>query len=97
MSKIFNWGYIGLGWIAEHTVSAFAQTGQARVYAAASHTPGNAREFARRHGIPKAYTSYEEDVYKRQEYFSRAHEGADDRTGTGRTLLPGGQRMQLPG
>ena len=62
MSKIFNWGYIGLGWIAEHTVSAFAQTGQARVYAAASHTPGNAREFARRHGIPKAYTSYEEIV-----------------------------------
>ena len=62
MSKIYNWGYIGLGWIAEHTISAFSHAENARVYAAASKTPGNAKDFAKRHGIPKAYTSYEDIV-----------------------------------
>lgn len=62
MKKTYNWGYIGLGWIADHTASAFVYAEGANLMAAASQTPGKAEEFCKKFDIPKAYTSYEEIV-----------------------------------
>ena len=59
MKKI-RWGIAGPGIIAQKFVDAVERVEEAEVCAAASLTAGKAEDFARRFGIPKAYSSYEE-------------------------------------
>lgn len=60
MKKNYNWGYVGLGWIANHTVKTLQSINRVKVLACGARTPGTAKEFAEKYNIPKFYTSYEE-------------------------------------
>lgn len=51
-------GIIGSRFIAEIHAEAFKRVRDARIAAVASPTPGNADSFAKRHGVPHAYTDY---------------------------------------
>ena len=51
-------GIIGSGFVAEIHVEAFRHVPGARIVAVASPTEGKAAEFARKHGIPHAFTDY---------------------------------------
>jgi predicted dehydrogenase len=51
-------GIIGSGFVAEIHVEAFRHVPNARIVAVASPTEGKAADFARRHGIPHAFTDY---------------------------------------
>jgi myo-inositol 2-dehydrogenase/D-chiro-inositol 1-dehydrogenase len=51
-------GIIGSGFVAEIHVEAFRRVPNARIVAVASPTQGKAADFARRHGIPDAFTDY---------------------------------------
>lgn len=60
MKEFYNWGYVGLGWIANHTVKTLQSTDRVKVLACGARTLGAAKEFAEKYDIPKFYTSYEE-------------------------------------
>ena len=60
MSKV-RWGLVGPGWVAERFAEGLTYTDAAVLEAVASKTSlEEAREFAKRHGIKKAYGCYEE-------------------------------------
>ena len=53
-----RWGIAGLGQIAESVADDFPQVKGARLVAVASRSAARAQDFARRHGIERAYGSY---------------------------------------
>ena len=55
-----NWGLIGLGIQAEWLVPAFAASTTSRLVACASRTYERAQEYARVHGVERAYATYQE-------------------------------------
>jgi predicted dehydrogenase len=55
-----RWGIIGTGGIADKMVEGLSVLPEARLKGVASRTIGRAREFAHKHGVGKAYGSYEE-------------------------------------
>lgn len=57
--KPLNWGILGLGNIASSFATTFASE-DAKLYAAGSRSIEKAAEFAEKHGIEKAYGSYDE-------------------------------------
>jgi len=54
-----RWGILSTGHIAGRFADALKMLPDAELYAVASRTQKNANDFAERHGIPKAYGSYE--------------------------------------
>jgi dihydrodiol dehydrogenase / D-xylose 1-dehydrogenase (NADP) len=62
MSKIFKWGVIGTGTIANNFVKGLRVLPNAEFYAVASRTKEKAEEFASKYGAVKAYGTYEELV-----------------------------------
>ncbi len=54
-----QWGILGSGSIAGKFVTSARVVEGVEVAAAASRTPGRAEEFARKHGIPRHFDSYE--------------------------------------
>lgn len=62
MTKTFNVGIIGAGWIACKMAEALAPLTDYRVSAIGSRSIEKANDFARQYGIEKAYGSYEELV-----------------------------------
>ena len=58
MSADLRWGIVGPGRIAEKVVEDFAQVDGARPVAVASRSQARAEDFARRHGLDRAYGSY---------------------------------------
>lgn len=60
MSAEVRWGVVGPGRIAEKVVEDFAVVDGAQVVAVASRSSTRAQDFARRHGIARAYGSYAE-------------------------------------
>lgn len=61
MTKKIKWGIVGLGEIAHQFASSF-ESNHAELIAAGSRTKEKAKSFANQHGIPKAYSSYQ-DLY----------------------------------
>jgi len=61
MAKL-NWGLVGLGGLAEQLAPAFKESRNGQLIACASRTFESAQDFARRHGVDRAYPSYEELV-----------------------------------
>ena len=57
--KKLNWGILGLGSIATSFAASFCVE-DAQIYAAGSRTLEKAEQFAKEHGIEKAYGSYDE-------------------------------------
>lgn len=57
-----RWAILGTGWIAARFVEALQASTAQRVVAVGSRSLARAEEFARAHGIPNAYGSYEELV-----------------------------------
>lgn len=55
----FRWAIMGAGNIAGKFVDAVKRTGEGRVVAIASRDRARAENFARNHGIPKAFDGYE--------------------------------------
>ncbi|MFM9589275.1 Gfo/Idh/MocA family protein [Streptomyces scabiei] len=55
-----RWGVMGTGWIAERFVGSVRRHTRQRFTAVASRDASRAGEFADRHGVPRAYGSYEE-------------------------------------
>jgi predicted dehydrogenase len=62
MSKTYNWAILGCGKMARKFVNDLKILPNARLYAAASRSLENARDFASELGFEKAYGSYEEMV-----------------------------------
>ena len=62
MSKTYNWAILGCGKMARKFVNDLKILPNARLYAAASRSFENARDFASELGFEKAYGSYEEMV-----------------------------------
>jgi predicted dehydrogenase len=62
MSKIYNWAILGCGKIAQKFATDLSLLPNARLYAAASRSLENARQFAIKNGFEKAYGSYQEMV-----------------------------------
>ncbi len=60
MKETIRWGILGCGHIAAALAAALKSLPEAVIAAAASRTPGRAREFADRFGIAIRYESYEE-------------------------------------
>ena len=58
MSAEVRWGVVGPGRIAEKVIEDFAFVDGARVVAVASRSSQRAQDFARRHGVERAYGSY---------------------------------------
>lgn len=54
-----NWGVLGTGWIAERFVDSVRRHTRQRFTGAASRSPERAEDFATRHDIPRAHSSYE--------------------------------------
>jgi predicted dehydrogenase len=59
MKRNYRWGILGAGRIAEKFSLALDHTEGNEVYAVASQDGNRAREFADKHGAPKAYTGYQ--------------------------------------
>ena len=57
-----RWGAIGTGWIADRFVASLRRHSSQQVVAVGSRTRSSAQSFADRHGIDRAYGSYEELV-----------------------------------
>lgn len=57
--KTCRWGILGPGHIAERVIRCFPYASGAEVLAVASRTPGKAKSFAGKWGIPRSYESYE--------------------------------------
>ena len=62
MDKKYNWAILGCGKIARKFVADLSLLGNANLYAAASRSLENAKEFADQLGFEKAYGSYQEMV-----------------------------------
>jgi len=62
MSRIFNWGIIGLGNIAETFASDLKLLSNASLYAVASRNQKKADLFAKKHGVACAYGCYEDII-----------------------------------
>lgn len=62
MSRIFNWGIIGLGNIAETFAGDLGLLPNANLYAVASRSQQKADLFAKKHGATHAYGCYEDIV-----------------------------------
>ncbi len=62
MKKIYNWGIMGPGFIANKVIPDFELAENAKVLAVGSNTPGKAKAFAKRWGIERVYGNYEELV-----------------------------------
>src|SRR4051812_274095 len=60
--KIFGFGIVGVGMIADFHAQAIAATKGGRLVAIATRNPENARAFARKHDVPFATTSVDELV-----------------------------------
>ena len=60
MSKVFNWGIIGLGKIAHKFAEDLQLLKNARLHAVASRSPDRAAEFAKQYQVQHAYGSYQE-------------------------------------
>jgi predicted dehydrogenase len=58
VSAEIRWGIVGPGRIAEKVVEDFAVVDGARAVAVASRSLGRAKDFAGRHGLPRAHGSY---------------------------------------
>jgi predicted dehydrogenase len=58
VSVEIRWGIVGPGRIAEKVVEDFAVVDGARAVAVASRSLGRAKDFAGRHGLPRAHGSY---------------------------------------
>jgi predicted dehydrogenase len=65
MDKKYNWAILGCGKIARKFVADLSLLGNANLYAAASRSLDNAKEFAEQLGFEKAYGSYQEMVEDR--------------------------------
>ncbi|MNB86740.1 1,5-anhydro-D-fructose reductase [compost metagenome] len=57
-----KWGILSTGWIAHKFATDLANASNGIAYAVGSRTQESADEFARSHGIPVAYATYEELV-----------------------------------
>ena len=62
MSEQIRWGVVGPGRIAENVVKDFAVVDGAQAFAVASRSADRAADFARRHGLERAYGSYAEII-----------------------------------
>lgn len=62
MTRIWNFGILGPGKIANRFSDAFQYVPKAKVYAIASRSSQKAKEFAATHQVEKYYTSYDELV-----------------------------------
>ena len=62
MNKKYNWAILGCGKIARKFVTDLSLLPNANLYAAASRSLDNAKEFAKELGFEKAYGSYQEMV-----------------------------------
>lgn len=60
MDKIYRWGILGAGRIAEKFCTAINFTGRSEVYAIASRDIGNAKLFAEKYNAKKWYNTYED-------------------------------------
>jgi predicted dehydrogenase len=60
MHKKYNWGIIGLGWIAAKFAEGLQSTENGQLCAVASRDKKKAEEFASQYNVPVAYGSYEE-------------------------------------
>ncbi len=60
MTRTINWGILATGGITHTFVRDLAHVKDARLVAVGSRTQEKADEFAARHGIPRAYGTYEE-------------------------------------
>ena len=58
MKKSLRWGIIGTGWIAGVFTQALKDSRHGLAAAVASRTPARAQQFAQKHRIMKAYSSY---------------------------------------
>lgn len=59
---MIKWGILSTGWIAHQFATDLAHASNGVAYAVGSRTQESADEFARNHGIPVAYATYEELV-----------------------------------
>ena len=59
MSKKLRWGVLGTARIIRKTVPALQRTRNGEVVGIASRTEERAREYADKHGVPQAFSSYE--------------------------------------
>ena len=57
-----RWGVLGTGWIAERFVASLQRHTRQQLLAVGSRDAGRSAAFAGRHGLPRAYGSYEELV-----------------------------------
>jgi hypothetical protein len=57
-----RWGVLGTGWIAERFIGSLRRHTRQRLLAVGSRDAGRSAAFADRHGLPRAYGSYEELV-----------------------------------
>lgn len=57
-----RWGILSTGWIAHQFVTDLAHASNGVAYAVGSRSQESADEFARNHGVPIAYATYEELV-----------------------------------
>lgn len=62
MTKTYNWGILGTGWIARKMADALPFVPNAKLYAVASRNNTTAQSFATEYHIEKAYGSYEDLV-----------------------------------
>lgn len=60
MTALVRWGILSAGRIANHFVSDLKRTPDAKAIAVAARSAQRAAAFATKHGIPRAYGSYEE-------------------------------------
>jgi predicted dehydrogenase len=58
--KIYKWGIMATGWIAERLADAINSVKNAEIYAVASRGLEKAEDFGKRYGIKKCYGTYEE-------------------------------------
>ncbi|HEY4390351.1 MAG TPA: Gfo/Idh/MocA family oxidoreductase [Paenibacillus sp.] len=58
--KKLKWGILGTGWISEQFTKDLLYVTNGEGFAVASRTQENADAFAKRHGLPRAYGSYEQ-------------------------------------
>jgi len=62
MTKTVNWGILGPGKIAEKFAQGLKFVPNAKLLAVGSRSAENANEFAKKHGVSRAYSSYEKLV-----------------------------------
>ncbi|MEI6891543.1 MAG: Gfo/Idh/MocA family oxidoreductase [Pontiella sp.] len=58
--KTMQWGILGCGGIANMFAKGLRALPEGHLLAGASHTPGRAAEFAKKHGMERSYTQYDE-------------------------------------